>query len=237
MPVTTNGQDDRLMPDGILFDLDGTLIDSERESAEAMARALANNGLEINQDDRDFIIGRSWVEIFRELKDKYPNLPCSIEQLIEQTAIQREAILANDGFTIMPGALDLLARLATAQVPMAVVTGSSRREATSAIAALGHGQWFRALYAAEDVPTSKPDPAGYLAGAKALGANVTRCLVIEDSFAGIRAGRAAGAVVLAVRAGNFANQDQSDAHRIIDNLAQLDDGLLAELCGMFSEPQ
>ena len=87
--------------------------------------------------------------------------------------------------------------------------------------------------AAEDVATSKPDPEGYLRAAEALGAPPQRCLVIEDSTAGIAAGRTAGAQVVGVQAGNFADQDQSQAHRIIDTLHDLTGELVAELCGMF----
>ena len=60
---------------GFLFDLDGTLVDSERETAEAMARTLSrHHAIEIEQYDRDFIIGRSWIAIYDSLKQRYPQL-------------------------------------------------------------------------------------------------------------------------------------------------------------------
>ena len=68
---------------GFLFDLDGTLVDSERETAEAMARALwRGQGIAIEQYDRDFIIGRSWIAIYDSLKARYPQLTWSREETI-----------------------------------------------------------------------------------------------------------------------------------------------------------
>jgi sugar-phosphatase len=79
------------------------------------------------------------------------------------------------------------------------------------------------------VPTSKPAADGYLAAARALDVPPEACVVVEDSAAGIAAGRAAGAHVVAVRAGNFDGQDQSRAHRIIDTLEELTRDFLDEL--------
>ena len=80
---------------GFLFDLDGTLVDSERETAEAMARALwRGQGIAIEPYDRDFIIGRSWIAIYDSLAARYPQLAWSRQETIAQTAMLRDEFAA-----------------------------------------------------------------------------------------------------------------------------------------------
>jgi HAD superfamily hydrolase (TIGR01509 family) len=215
------------MVQAVLFDLDGTLVDSERETAEAMARALARGqGVTIDQDDRDFIIGRSWIAIYERLRDRY-TLSWSREETIAATAAAREEVFAEVGITVLPGAREAVARFA--HVARALVTGSSREEAAQALRALGLVGVFTPMVCAEDVTRSKPAPDGYLAAARALGVAPHDCVVVEDSAAGVAAGRAAGCAVIAVRAGNFDGQDQSAAHRVIDTLDQLTTDLVGQV--------
>jgi HAD superfamily hydrolase (TIGR01509 family) len=213
---------------GFLFDLDGTLIDSERETGEAMARVLArDHGIVIEQSDRDFIIGRSWIAIYDRLRARYPQLAWSREETIARTARMRDEVFAEHGVTVLPGARDLLAR--TRGAPRGLVTGSGREEVAQVLPYIGEHARFDIVVAAEDVPSSKPAPDGYQAALAALGLAPRETLVIEDSHAGIAAGRAAGCVVVAVRAGNFGGWPQDHAHRVIDTLDELTPELVEEL--------
>jgi len=213
---------------GYLFDLDGTLVDSERETAEAMARTLErHHGIAVEQYDRDFIIGRSWIAIYDSLRSRYPQLAWTRDEMIARTAAMRDEVFAEIGITVLPGVRELLARVAPFK--RGLVTGSSRAEVKQVLPLIGEHARFDVVIAAEDVTRSKPAPDGYHAALAALGLLPHECLVVEDSEAGIEAGRTAGCLVVAARAGNFGGWRQDHAHRVIDTLDELTPSLVDEL--------
>ena len=131
----------------------------------------------------------------------------------------RRTLLKAEGFRFLPGAAAAIERMSS--WPLGLVTGSSRDEAMEVLSALDVRGHFSVVLAAEDVPTSKPDPRGYLMAAEALRAIPEACLVVEDSEPGIEAARRAGMRVVAVKAGNVAEHDQRAAHHFLDTLEGL----------------
>jgi beta-phosphoglucomutase-like phosphatase (HAD superfamily) len=117
----------------------------------------------------------------------------------------------------------------TAKWKSAVVSGSSRAEVEMTLRALGVLDRFPFFLGAEDTARGKPHPDGYQLAAERLQVAPGECVVLEDSHAGISAGKAAGMGVIAVRAGNFAGQPQDEAHCVVDSLAAVDDTLLEKI--------
>lgn len=214
-------------PQGVLFDLDGTLVDTERHNVESVARAMRRLGREITPAEREFIVPHSWNEIHAMLVRNH-GVDVSMEALIAAAVSEKRGLIAQWGIPAMPGAESLVRRLA-ARLPLAIVTGSSRVEVRDAVAALGLQQCFQLLLAAEDYARGKPDPEPYATAMQRLGLDPARTIVVEDTPPGIFSGIAAGAKVIAVRAGNTLGYDLSPAHVVVDTLDQVSDDLLASL--------
>ena len=211
----------------VLFDLDGTLVDSERQNAESVARVLAQRGRPLSDEERAFVIGHGWAEIHHHLV-AHGGVDLPLEELMHLAAHERELLVEEEGLDVLPGAVEAVRRV-TARWPSAVVSGSSRAEVDFCLRALGVRDCFPWFLGAEDTARGKPHPDGYLLAASRLGVEPAGCLVIEDSHAGIKAGRAAGMTVVGVRAGNFAGQPQDEAHVVLGTLLELDDAFLANV--------
>jgi HAD superfamily hydrolase (TIGR01509 family) len=203
----------------LCFDLDGTLVDSEGEAADAIELALAPLKRPLSADERDFVVGHGFVEIYRYI---YGNggVPWSEGEFEDAVYRARVELFKSRGASELPGARDIV-RWAAERYPLALVTGSTRREALLMLEALGVLGCFRTTLCAGEYPAGKPSPQPYLLAAAALELAPQSCLAIEDSTAGITAATTAGMICVAVRAGNHYGQDQSSAHFAIDTLNEL----------------
>jgi len=194
---------------GILFDLDGVLVDSTPAVARVWASWAAQHGF-----DPDRVVkeahGKPSIATIREL------LPNG-DHDAENREVERLEIADTDGVIPLPGAMELLQVLPLDR--WAIVTSCTRPLAHVRIAAAGLPK-PKHIITSNDVTHGKPAPEPYLKGAQLLGVPANECIVFEDAPAGIRAGKAAGARVLALRTTMpEVELQQAGADWIIDNCA------------------
>jgi mannitol-1-/sugar-/sorbitol-6-phosphatase len=196
---------------GVLFDLDGVLVDSTPAVARVWAWWAREHGFEADKVVRE-AHGKPSIATIREL------LP-DADHEAENREVERREIADVDGVIPLPGAMELLQALPPDS--WAIVTSCTRRLAEVRISAAGLPIPKR-MVSSTDVRNGKPHPEPYLKGAQALGIPAAECVVIEDAPAGIRAGKAARAHVVALRttAGD-AELHEAGADWIVDNCAEL----------------
>jgi mannitol-1-/sugar-/sorbitol-6-phosphatase len=172
----------------LLFDLDGVLVDSTPAVARVWSRWAIKHGL--NPDD---VIahahGRPSLSTIREL------LPDADEE-VENREVERGEIEDLEGVIPLPGAIELLKSIPADR--WTIVTSCTRALANVRMRAAGLPMPMK-LITADDIIHGKPDPEPYLKGAAALGFNTDECVVLEDAPAGIYAGKATGAKVIALK--------------------------------------
>jgi HAD superfamily hydrolase (TIGR01509 family) len=213
--------------EAILFDLDGTLVDSERENVESVVRAVRRWGAELTGDERAFVIGHSWNEIHARIVAHH-GLDLAMPVLIAAAVDEKRALLADGGYRALPGAVAAVRRLGR-RSKLAVVSGASHGEVLDALASLAVTDAFSLVLGAEDYARGKPAPDSYALAMRTLGAAPARSVAIEDATPGILSARAAGARVVAVRAGNFSGYDLGAADVVVDTLDDVTDALIGGL--------
>ncbi|MFF4880043.1 MULTISPECIES: HAD family hydrolase [unclassified Micromonospora] len=180
----------------MLFDMDGTLVDSEKLWDVALQELARDYGGELSIAARRSIVGTSMADSMRILHDDLgqPERDPALSAAWINTRILE---LFRTGLQWRPGALALLRAVRAADIPTALVTSSGRPLVEIALDTLGRDS-FDAVVCGDEVVAAKPHPEPYLTAARLLGVPIGRCVAIEDSPTGVASALAAGAAVLAV---------------------------------------
>ncbi|MFC8519333.1 HAD family hydrolase [Streptomyces sp. NPDC057257] len=181
----------------VIFDLDGTLVDSEPNYYAAGRQTLAEHGVPgFTWAEHERFVGVSTLETAALWKQEY-GLAASVDELLADTN-RRYLELARTATRAYPEMRRFVELLAAEGVPMAVASGSSPEAIEAILAGTGPDAYLRTVVSADEVPRGKPAPDVFLEAARRLGADPADCVVLEDAAPGAAAAHAAGMRCIAI---------------------------------------
>lgn len=190
-----SASDISLLPAAVLWDLDGTLVDTEPLWFAAEDELAAEYGLEWTHDDSLNLVGNPLIVSAEIFRDRGVSLPA--EDIVARLIAAVDAAVLRDGPTWRPGARELVAQFQSLGVPQAIVTMSYLSQAEAVERALPEGA-IATIVSGDMVTQGKPHPEPYLLAASRLEVPIENCLAIEDSATGLRAAWASGAHAVGV---------------------------------------
>jgi len=183
-----------MVPDALIFDFDGTLVDSMPMHFRCWQLALAPTGLTFEHSTFLTWGGVPTREIVRRLSEAQ-RIPVDVAEVVAR----KESFTRKHGHEAEPiEPVIAIARAHRGRLPMAVATGGPRALIGPRLEAIGLQAWFDAVVTADDVSRGKPNPEPFLLAAQRLGVDPTRCRAYEDAPSGIESARAAGMDVVDV---------------------------------------
>ena len=211
----------------LLFDIDGTLADTDALHLEAFNQVLGPRGHTFDQ-----------ARFSKELQG-FSNASISARFLAEEPPTRQTAIIGEKEATFrklvagkvepLPGLMALLARADRAGIPMVAVTNAPRLNAEMLLSGLGITDRFKALVIGDELAHGKPHPMPYLEGLRAAGASAALSIAFEDSRSGIQSAAAAGIATIGIRT-SLAHADMVAAGAVT-TAANFDDPELARMVG------
>lgn len=176
----------------ILYDHDGTLVDSETVHYQIWSDVLTDFGANLAiQDYKQFHAGMPTLANAQDIIERF-NLTHTASALAKLKDEATQLFLENDKFPLMPGVMESIHFFTDHDIPVAVVTGAGRLGVTTSINKHGIGHHFQEIISADDVLRSKPAPDCYILAARKLGVAPSECIAIEDTVHGAQAAKAAG---------------------------------------------
>lgn len=201
-----------------IFDLDGTLMDSEIVWVEALKRVMQDKDHHISDEDAMAIVyGKSWSSVYSDVDKRFPGLYPDID---EMEVLMREKFLnlTKTRDVLIHSSIELLVKLSQ-DYPVCIVSGGTKKDVADSITLMGIEPYLQFYLTNEDYSAGKPEPACYLAAAEKLQLAPQKCLVFEDSTAGIQAAKKAGMYCVALKRKDAPGQDTSDADEVLEDLA------------------
>lgn len=204
----------------VLFDMDGVLLNSEPLHDEVNLQILREEGIEADSSVTDPYVGRTSEAMWGDLIEQL-HLTKSIDSLIERQWADVIRALPHSGIEASEGLLDLLTYMEDHFIRATIASSSRGAFVEAVLRYLRIERFFEGYTCGEDIVHSKPAPDIFLLAARKLGVSPSECLVIEDSSAGVRAGKAAGMFTVGYRNPTSEGQDVSVADVTVMHLSDI----------------
>lgn len=208
---------------GLLFDLDGTLVDTEELHYDSAMSVLARFGKSLGKEAFKPYIGTAEIPFWQDLR-RLLDLAPPVEELLAMRTEEYLEILHTSSISPLPGVLELLTWAQQQGLPMAIASSSPRAQIDGTLRASGLGGFLPVRRSGhEDVAAGrgKPEPDVYLAAAAALGVDAGSCVAVEDSVTGMTAARAAGCYLFCVPNPTFPPAHTDPAHAVVDSMGEV----------------
>lgn len=206
----------------VIFDMDGVLIDSEPVHLEAFRRLMES--LSVSFDKKYYLqfIGSTTDYMWEKVINDY-HIPLSQDELMKKSNEYVKEINGTEGYPVMQGAAELIKRLSSAGIKLAVASSSGMDRIESTLNRLGIRELFDCVVSGLQVKHPKPAPDTFLEAARLLCVQPDECIVIEDSVNGMKAAKRAGMICVMYENLSIGTVDSTYADYIIQGFEELDE--------------
>ena len=213
----------------VLWDMDGTLIDSEPLWIEQERQLMESFGASWSHSDAIHCIGGPMSRVDAYMRSRLPDEHRdSVEPFeLARQLLERMEIRLAQNVPFTPGSFEIITEMKSAGLPLALVSASTRPLMNAALKSIGE-KLFDVTISDTEVSQSKPHPEGYLMAANSLAVDINSCLIIEDSITGMNAAIASGAYVLGLPHVADLPRGEKVVHRL-----SLEGLSLSEIPGLF----
>jgi len=204
----------------IVFDMDGVLIDSEPLHLLAYQRFLSDFGLTFQQEDNHKFLGMKDLDCAKHLIEHH-NLEMTALDFVARKEATLHKLFAEQ-LRMQPGVLDTLEDTYRLNVPAVIASSATLPTIELVVELKGIRKYFRHLCSGDEVTHGKPAPDVFLLAADRLGVRPSECLVIEDTFNGVCAAKAAGMMCIAIPCQATRHQDFAHADLVLNSMDEVE---------------
>ncbi len=213
---------------GVIFDCDGVLVDSEPLGLGALGTTLESFGFELGKIDLESFCGRTDTDSIQELCENW-GISIDLEEYLDRKMTDYLVTLEEHGLSPFPGVQELLRDLKERGIPVAVASSGPPPKIAANLQAAGLQDAFTEIVSAVEVERGKPAPDVFLEAARRLGVPPECCAVVEDAPAGLLAARAAGMYAIAVAHTFSVEELQPLSDRAVEKIADIDANRIVQM--------